>query len=181
MVHCSGCHSNFSVSGYTHHLRHTKSFACAAAYRAQLVEIEEDDNDIPAFSGDLFGNYEDDDEDEDRPNEGSSIMYILLPTYNCTDADEELFDIRPSVGCSPAQVPQPKVEPFPSARAGAPIPGSVCGACSSAAYGNRLGSDEEYVPFLSKLDWELARWAKLRSPSSTAVSELLEIDGVSFC
>ena len=35
-----------------------------------------------------------------------------------------------------------------------------------------------WFPFSSKLDWEIARWAKLRGPSSTAFSELLAIDGV---
>ena len=37
-----------------------------------------------------------------------------------------------------------------------------------------------WAPFRSKMDWELARWAKLRGPGSTAVSELLGIDGVSM-
>lgn len=35
-----------------------------------------------------------------------------------------------------------------------------------------------YAPFSCKIDWELARWAKLRGPGSTAVSDLLAIDGV---
>ena len=36
-----------------------------------------------------------------------------------------------------------------------------------------------FAPFLSKLDWEVARWAKLRGPGSTAFSELMAIEGVS--
>ena len=36
----------------------------------------------------------------------------------------------------------------------------------------------EWAPFLMRMDWEVARWAKLRGPSSTALSELLGIDGV---
>ena len=76
MVHCAGCHSNFSASGYTHHLRQTQSTSCTAAYYAQLehendVEIVGDADDMPEFSGDFFGNYED--EDLDWPdNEGMS-------------------------------------------------------------------------------------------------------------
>ncbi|EIN13427.1 hypothetical protein PUNSTDRAFT_56509 [Punctularia strigosozonata HHB-11173 SS5] len=35
-----------------------------------------------------------------------------------------------------------------------------------------------YAPFISKMDWEIAQWAKLRGPGSTAFSELLAIDGV---
>jgi hypothetical protein len=39
--------------------------------------------------------------------------------------------------------------------------------------------DNMYLPFKSKLDWDFARWAKLRGPGSTAINELLNIDGVS--
>ena len=38
---------------------------------------------------------------------------------------------------------------------------------------------DEWAPFSTRTEWELARWAKLRGPSSTALSELLKIDGVS--
>ncbi len=38
-----------------------------------------------------------------------------------------------------------------------------------------------YAPFASKLDWETARWAKLRGPGSTAFTDLLRIDGVRHC
>ena len=37
----------------------------------------------------------------------------------------------------------------------------------------------EWAPFSTRLEWEVARWAKLRGPSSTALSELLQINGVS--
>ena len=36
-----------------------------------------------------------------------------------------------------------------------------------------------FAPFLSKLEWKVAKWAKLRGPGSTACSELLGIEGVS--
>ena len=39
-------------------------------------------------------------------------------------------------------------------------------------------SPSEWAPFSTRIDWEVARWAKLRGPSSTALSELLKIDGV---
>lgn len=35
-----------------------------------------------------------------------------------------------------------------------------------------------YAPFMSKMDWEIARWAKTRGPGSTALDELLKIGGV---
>jgi len=38
--------------------------------------------------------------------------------------------------------------------------------------------DNVWTPFRSKMDWSVAKWAKLRGPSSTAVTELLSIEGV---
>ncbi|KAF8258517.1 hypothetical protein EI94DRAFT_1774184 [Lactarius quietus] len=40
------------------------------------------------------------------------------------------------------------------------------------------GTTNVYAPFLSKTDWEIARWAKLRGPGSTAFSELTSIKGL---
>ncbi|KAF9790566.1 hypothetical protein BJ322DRAFT_999138 [Thelephora terrestris] len=36
----------------------------------------------------------------------------------------------------------------------------------------------EWAPFSTRMDWEVAHWAKLRGPSSTALSELLGINGL---
>lgn len=48
-------------------------------------------------------------------------------------------------------------------------------------YGLSLGGgDNPWAPFRSKKDWEIARWAKLRGVGSTAFSDMLAIDGVSF-
>jgi hypothetical protein len=48
-------------------------------------------------------------------------------------------------------------------------------------YGTSLGGgDNPWAPFRSKKDWEIARWAKLRGVGSTAFSEVLAIDGVSY-
>ena len=44
---------------------------------------------------------------------------------------------------------------------------------------NEDNEPSEWAPFSSHLKWEVARWAKLRGPSSTALSGLLHIDGVS--
>ena len=47
---------------------------------------------------------------------------------------------------------------------------------------NGVASDLEanpFAPFLSQMDWEIARWAKLRGPGSTAFSKPISIDGVS--
>jgi hypothetical protein len=42
-----------------------------------------------------------------------------------------------------------------------------------------LGADENiWAPFTSRMDWEVARWAKTRGTGSTAFSDLLAIEGV---
>jgi hypothetical protein len=50
---------------------------------------------------------------------------------------------------------------------------------NSQYHAGMLNNMNTWFPFSSKLDWEVARWAKLRGPTSTAFSELLAIDGVS--
>ncbi|TFK58772.1 hypothetical protein BDN72DRAFT_727464, partial [Pluteus cervinus] len=39
-------------------------------------------------------------------------------------------------------------------------------------------SENPYAPFCSKLEWEIAQWAKTRGPGSTAFTDLLAIEGV---
>jgi hypothetical protein len=34
------------------------------------------------------------------------------------------------------------------------------------------------TPFQSEMEWEIARWAKLRGLTATAINDLLSIDGV---
>ncbi|TFK78674.1 hypothetical protein K466DRAFT_506925 [Polyporus arcularius HHB13444] len=65
--------------------------------------------------------------------------------------------------------------PFPGVHAGAAInkqrqPTEY--ECFRAAHADE---DNPYAPFLSRLDWEVAKWAKMRGPGSTAVTELLQI------
>ncbi|KAI1782523.1 hypothetical protein LXA43DRAFT_1143098, partial [Ganoderma leucocontextum] len=47
-------------------------------------------------------------------------------------------------------------------------------------YASRVSgsADNPYAPFNSRLDWEIARWGKLRGSSSTSLTELLQIQGV---
>ena len=46
-------------------------------------------------------------------------------------------------------------------------------------YNGYTWTENVYAPFAHRLDWEIARWCQLRGPGSTAVSELLGINGVS--
>ncbi|KAF7372382.1 hypothetical protein MVEN_00098600 [Mycena venus] len=38
-------------------------------------------------------------------------------------------------------------------------------------------ADNPWAPFMSQVDWEVAKWAKLRGSTTTAVTDLLAIDG----
>jgi hypothetical protein len=73
----------------------------------------------------------------------------------------------------------PVVVPFPSAIAGAPIADVRALPRYETYQKNLVDLDNPSAPFSSQLDWEVARWAKLRGPSSTAFTELLKIEGVS--
>jgi len=74
----------------------------------------------------------------------------------------------------------------PGARAGAAGPGAHDHCQPESAHANvsyelEITQDKTnpYAPFASELDWNLARWAKLRGPGSTAFGELMAIPGVS--
>ncbi|KAK7024551.1 hypothetical protein VNI00_016226 [Paramarasmius palmivorus] len=50
---------------------------------------------------------------------------------------------------------------------------------SNTRYERALGNDKFlWHPFRSRLDWEVARWGKLRGPGSNALNELLQIPGL---
>ncbi|KAF7292558.1 hypothetical protein MIND_01153100 [Mycena indigotica] len=76
---------------------------------------------------------------------------------------------------------QPVVDRYPSSVAGKPIRRER-GDTSEESYGRRLdvdgATDNPYAPFASKMDWEIAQWAKMRGSGSTAFTDLLKIDGV---
>ena len=74
------------------------------------------------------------------------------------------------------------IDAYPNPLAGAPInpkkaklnPRFGYEQYDDQAFSN---SDYVYAPFNSKLDWEIAHWAKTRGPGATAMTELLQIDG----
>lgn len=63
---------------------------------------------------------------------------------------------------------------FPGDFAGTPIPDVEQ---ERDGY-HQAPSPSPWAPFRSRLDWEFAKWAKTRGPGSTAVTELLKIEGV---
>lgn len=71
-----------------------------------------------------------------------------------------------------------EIEHFPGEDAGMPIDQPTVGQSGFAAYQGQLNGDSSYAPFVSKIDWEVARWAKLNKISLAAANDLLQIKGV---
>ena len=73
--------------------------------------------------------------------------------------------------------PNVVVKCFPHGRPGAPVTSIPQGSSIYESTQDRLG-ESLWAPFHSECDWEIARWAKMRGPTSTAMTELLAIPGV---
>ena len=90
----------------------------------------------------------------------------------------DFIDVARPVSCTPAEEQGFEIEQFPLATAGAPIPGSDRRPSGFEAYQQSIDSNNNYAPFNSRLDWDIAQWAKTHGLSSSAVTKLLEIEGV---
>jgi len=78
----------------------------------------------------------------------------------------------------PSGYKPPFVERYPHASAGAPHFLAIDRGNDHEEYAKKIGTSNPWAPFESEIDWKLAKWAKMRGPSSTALTELLDIPGV---
>jgi hypothetical protein len=95
-----------------------------------------------------------------------------------TDMDDVPVEMP---GQRPGKDATPFIERFPLRLAGAPISDvtqSMTG--HQTPHDDGLDAHNIWSPFQTRRDWEFAQWAKNRGPSSTAVTELLAMDGVSL-
>ncbi|KAF9502071.1 hypothetical protein BDN71DRAFT_1378620 [Pleurotus eryngii] len=74
---------------------------------------------------------------------------------------------------------RPFVVAYPNLKAGRVF--STRGHNLNMEYTAHIGDHpaNPYSPFKSKIDWEIAHWAKTRGPSSTAFTELMQIENLS--
>jgi hypothetical protein len=107
------------------------------------------------------------------------------PSMVISEADESRDDEEPIfANLTPYRrlfYNNPFILHFPNPLAGAPvsIDNSNYQQSMNEIYQRRLGETHTvYAPFSSEVDWEIARWAKIRGPTSTAFSDLLNIPGV---
>lgn len=104
-----------------------------------------------------------------------------------TDPDSEMEDVPTHTASSVRENRKiaedrfhdtPVIVKYPSAQAGKEISNKRA-ASTEEKYDDALGkSTNIYAPFASKMDWDLARWAKLRGSGSTAFTDLLKIEGI---
>ncbi|THU77631.1 hypothetical protein K435DRAFT_877593 [Dendrothele bispora CBS 962.96] len=75
---------------------------------------------------------------------------------------------------------KPFIKPYSDPHAGAPLSTQTTILDGNDVYTEKIGHKGNiWAPFQSEIDWKVTKWAKLRGASSTAVTELLSIDGVS--
>lgn len=70
------------------------------------------------------------------------------------------------------------IDRFPFGRPGAVLTGNLSQDPCQASGSQGVSPGSVWAPFRSHSDWAIARWAKMRGPSSSAVTELLSIPGV---
>ena len=73
----------------------------------------------------------------------------------------------------------PVVVSYPGDRAGEIVQGNKTGFEAYEGFLDGQERENVYAPFNSRIDWLFGKWAKLRGPGSTAITELLNIEGVS--
>ncbi|KAJ7931901.1 hypothetical protein B0H13DRAFT_1857554 [Mycena leptocephala] len=134
-------------------------------------EEDEDDNDPPAQSGYEPHRTPVDPESDihmSDPESSAVSSSTVAPSREVRKAAEDCFHHKPII------------EHYPGSRAGKPVAPRP-GKTAEEEYESSLlesSSGNPYAPFKSKMDWEVAKWAKLRGSGSTAFTDLLNVEGV---
>ncbi|KAJ6537053.1 hypothetical protein B0H19DRAFT_1382817 [Mycena capillaripes] len=153
-----------------------------------LDYIESDDEEETPMSGSDDSDEEDDLDAEER----ADLIHGYEPPRPSVAASEDAPMPEPDTVNFPAPAREirkaaedrfhhkPIVVKYPGNTAGKPI-STTRDPTSEKVYESALKdctSSNPYAPFTSKMDWEVAKWAKLRGAGSTAFSDLLNIEGV---
>ncbi|THV04071.1 hypothetical protein K435DRAFT_650090 [Dendrothele bispora CBS 962.96] len=102
---------------------------------------------------------------------------LTLPSNSLNDPI--VLPLSQAPPSQPDSLQEPHVKFYPDPRAGAPLNPQTEFLDDRRCYEKEIGRTTNiWAPFTSEIDWNLARWAKLRGPSSTALNELLAIKGV---
>ncbi|KAF8720245.1 hypothetical protein AX14_011104 [Amanita brunnescens Koide BX004] len=90
--------------------------------------------------------------------------------------DEDIPEAAPKVDAYPEVDAQDwDIEEYPLASAGAPF---AAAPANNECNQIKPGTDQIYAPFGSKMDWDFTQWAKSETVSTSALTRLLSIDGI---
>jgi len=140
----------------------------------------DDPDDVDAEDGDI-SDIDSEIEVLDIPHAEDAEDVPAFPPFQPMEEDElEMFagDRNARLSDETALYNNPSVIQFTAGNAGAPVRTTTP---TYRRYQTSLRCDNPWAPFESCLDWEVAEWAKMQGPGSTAFSSLLKIDGVCFC
>lgn len=167
-------------------------------YPSEIFRAEAGDDQLN--SGPLLSNSESDSDSDEEPKVESWEPVLCMHPVDSAQApagepatNSSSDDVHAESNASAAADARQAIEAnttcktfvmrYLSSRAGAPIPKSKSHASTNETYGATLDPEgldaaNPYAPFTSKLDWEIAHWAKLYGPGSTAFTNLLAIEEV---
>jgi len=200
-ITCPGCSNSFSHRAWLNHLVQTTNSACHKVHDNQRsyvpgLRLQDEFHDV--LGDDDFGqdnpnisDYESPEDDSESSSSSDSKSSAFEDRdssnpYSPESPDDDSMDDEQGQVLTPAEKEnlgdslwvKPVISDYPRRDAGRPYTNDRYSGYQD--YEDVLGGEaaNPYTPFLSKLDWEFARWAKLRGPGSTAASELMGIDGV---
>jgi hypothetical protein len=209
MPQCPGCGKSFSqLGGYSNHLLQTQKPACRAvlaqAFEEWWSQSSDSDADTETSNSESDTlvtnhldldfedfNFEGHDDEEDLMYGANDYVEAPVPEQleggmvvdepeNDLEEENDLHQAREvRWAAEEAFRKTPVVEAFPSAEAGTPIANTQALPRYDSYKTYLKNPDNPWDPFSSRLDWEVAYWAKRCGPSATAFTKLLKIDGVS--
>ena len=191
-------------SGIRNHQQRSKDPHCYEPKEWDDIDMM-DESEVDS-RGDFFGDYEDysaeefgeveevgsgespdrDSDDDEGDVDGAFLEPERLPNPAMSmsrDSIEASGDAmqRPNRIRGGAEVElknKPYVVKFKKGKAGTVYPNHNC-IDENTAYTSQVGNlDNPFSPFSSKIEWEIAHWAKTRGPTSTSFTELMSIEGV---
>lgn len=148
--------------------------------------LDEDDFEMGSASDSgesLLGELEETDDDFEEEDESSPpLLEPHRPTRQSGSSQAQEMSAEEEAALAASRLQRDGAEQqlqytphkvmFPSP-AGDPI--GTSGSQNNAYASGIPTANNPYAPFVSRIDWEVARWAKLRGPGSTALTELLQI------
>ncbi|THH32369.1 hypothetical protein EUX98_g1829, partial [Antrodiella citrinella] len=147
------------------------------AGRAEEEETYEEDDDDDEVDGNI--NYDNGPGLEPPPDQAPPPLPAAADGQEDDDDDAEIAPPTGRAHVERALRQEVHVRHFPSPRAGEALQRTET---MFGTYNKDLNNDGEgdniFAPFKSERDFQIARWAKMRGPGSTAFDELLKIPGV---